>query len=296
MFRGSMVALVTPMSEDGLLDLSAFDRLVDFHVEQGTCALVVAGTTGESATLSMAEHAELVRRAVNRTRERVPVIAGTGSASTATTIALTRQAMAAGVDACLIVTPYYNKPVQEGLYRHYRAVAEAVAVPQILYNVPSRTGCDLLPETVVRLAEFPNIVGIKEATGSLERARQLRTLCSGRLDVYSGDDATARELMLDGGQGVISVTANVAPKLMAEMCASALAGDAAAAASADARLAGLHRALFTESNPIPAKWALHAMGLIGPALRLPLTPLADAKHDEVAQALLQAGIAVQYAA
>ena len=296
MFRGSMVALVTPMGDDGSLDLPAFDRLVEFHVEQGTCALVVAGTTGESATLSAAEQAELVRRAVNRARERVPVIAGTGTASTATTIAHTQQAMAAGVDACLIVTPYYNKPSQEGLYRHYRAVAETVAVPQILYNVPSRTGCDLLPETVARLAEFPNIVGIKEATGSLERARQLRTLCSGRLDVYSGDDATARELMLDGGQGVISVTANVAPKLMAEMCASALAGDAAAAASADARLAGLHRALFTESNPIPAKWALHAMGLIGPALRLPLTPLADAKHDEVAQALLQAGIAVQYAA
>ena len=291
-----MVALVTPMGDDGSLDLSAFDRLIEFHVEQHTCALVVAGTTGESATLSAAEQIELVRRAVSRARERIPIIAGTGSASTAATVALTRRAMEVGVDACLIVTPYYNKPTQEGLYQHYRAAAESVAVPQILYNVPSRTGCDLLPETVARLAELPNVIGIKDATGSLERARQLRTLCSGRLDVYSGDDATARELMLDGGHGVISVTANVAPALMAEMCASALAGDAAAAAAADARLAGLHRSLFAESNPIPAKWALHAMGLIGPALRLPLTPLAAEKHDEVAQALRQAGIAVQYAA
>ena len=296
MFRGSMVALVTPMGEDGSLDLRAFDRLVEFHVENGTNALVVAGTTGESPTLTLAEHAELVRRAVNRVRERVPVIAGSGTASTAATIALTRQAMEAGVDACLIVTPYYNKPTQEGLYQHYRTVAEQVAVPQILYNVPGRTGCDLLPETIARLAECPNVIGVKEATGSLERARQVRGLCGGRMDVYSGDDPTARELMLEGGHGVISVTANVAPALMAEMCAAALAGDAPAAAAADAKLAGLHAALFVESNPIPAKWALNAMGLIGPGLRLPLTPLAPAKRDAVAKALRQAGIAVQYAA
>ncbi|MEX0899120.1 MAG: 4-hydroxy-tetrahydrodipicolinate synthase [Gammaproteobacteria bacterium] len=296
MFRGSMVALVTPMGENGSLDLRAFDRLVEFHVENGTNAIVVAGTTGESPTLSPAEHAELVRRAVNRVRERIPVIAGSGTASTAATLALTRQAMEAGVDACLIVTPYYNKPTQEGLFQHYRAVAEQVPVPQILYNVPGRTGCDLLPETIARLAACPNIIGVKEATGSLERARQVRSLCEGRLDVYSGDDPTAREMMLEGGHGVISVTANVAPALMAEMCAAALAGDASAAAGADAKLAGLHEALFVESNPIPAKWALHAMGLIGPGLRLPLTPLAAAKREAVAQALRQAGIAVQYAA
>ena len=295
MFQGSMVALVTPMGDDGSLDFKALERLVDFHVEHGTGALVIAGTTGESATLTMPEHAQLLRRAVARARERIPIIGGSGSASTAQAIALTRQAMEAGVDACLIVTPYYNKPTQDGLFRHYRAIAEAVPVPQILYNVPGRTACDLLPETAARLADFPNVIGIKEATGSLERARQLRTLCGTRLDVYSGDDATARELMLDGACGVISVTANVAPALMAEMCGAAVAGEAAAAGSADAKLAALHKALFVESNPIPAKWALHAMGLIGPALRLPLTPLASEHHDAVAQALRDAGITVEYA-
>lgn len=296
MFRGSMVALVTPMGDDGSLDLKALDRLVEFHVENGTGALVVAGTTGESATLASAEHAQLLRRAVASAKERIPVIGGSGTASTATTIALTRQAMEAGVDACLIVTPYYNRPTQEGLYRHHLAVAEAVPVPQILYNVPSRTACDLSPETAARLAELPNVIGIKEATGSLERARRIRALCGDRLDVYSGDDATARELMLDGACGVISVTANVAPALMAEMCRTAIGGDAAAAAAADAKLAALHKALFVEPNPIPVKWALQAMGLIGPGIRLPLTPLADGCRAEVARALGDAGIAVQYAA
>lgn len=293
MFRGSMVALVTPMDEAGALDLAAFDRLIDFHIEQGTDALVVAGTTGESATLTAVEQGQVVRRAVSRARERIPVIAGSGAASTANTIALTRQAMEAGADACLIVTPYYNKPTQEGLYRHYRAVADAVAIPQVLYNVPSRTSCDMMPETVARLAELPNVIGIKEATGSLERAHRIRALAGDKLDLYSGDDATARELMLDGAQGVISVTANVAPALMKEMCAAALACDTAAAATADARLAGLHKGLFVESNPIPVKWALHAMGLIGPTLRLPLTDLDPAHHDAVADALAQAGIALQ---
>ena len=293
MFHGSMVALVTPMGADGSLDFDALDRVIEFHIEQGTDALVIAGTTGESATLTMAEHAQLLRRAVQRVRERIPVIGGSGSASTAHTIALTRQAMEAGVDACLIVTPYYNKPTQEGLYQHYRAVAEAVPVPQILYNVPGRTACDLLPETVARLADYPNIVGIKEATGSLERGRQIGMQCDTRLDLYSGDDPTARELMLDGACGVISVTANVAPALMAEMCRAAIANDAPAAAAADAKLAALHKALFVESNPIPAKWALHAMGLIGPGLRLPLTPLAREHAETVAQALRDAGIALQ---
>ncbi|MCA1799152.1 MAG: 4-hydroxy-tetrahydrodipicolinate synthase [Xanthomonadaceae bacterium] len=293
MFRGSMVALVTPMSEDGSVDFDAVERLVEFHADNGTDALVVAGTTGESATLTELEYIELVRRVVACTRERMPVIAGSGTAATSRTIALTRHAMEAGADACLLVTPYYNKPGQEGLYRHYRAVADAVPIPQILYNVPGRTACDLLPETVARLAELPNVIGIKEATGSIERARQVRELVGDRLDLYSGDDPTARELMLDGAHGVISVTANVAPKLMQEMCAAALAGDAAAAAAVDARLAALHKGMFVESNPIPAKWALHAMGLIGPTLRLPLTELESGNRATVADALAQAGIQLQ---
>lgn len=293
MFRGSMVALVTPMSDDGLVDFDAVERLVEFHAGDGTDALVVAGTTGESATLTEQEYIELVHRVVTCARERMPVIAGSGAAATSRTITLTRHAMEAGADACLLVTPYYNKPGQEGLYRHYRAVAEAVPIPQILYNVPGRTACDLLPETVARLAELPNIIGIKEATGSSERARQVRELVGDRLDLYSGDDPTARELMLDGAHGVISVTANVAPALMREMCAAALAGDAAAAAAVDARLAALHKALFVESNPIPAKWALHAMGLIGPTLRLPLTELESGNRATVADALAQAGIQLQ---
>lgn len=296
MFRGSMVALVTPMGDDGALDFDALEYLVEFHAEHRTDALVVAGTTGESATLSEQEYTQLVHRVVACARTRMPVIAGSGTASTARTVALTRRAMEAGADACLIVTPYYNKPGQEGLYRHYRAVADAVPIPQILYNVPGRTACDLLPETVARLAELPNIVGIKEATGSLERARQVRDLVGDRLDLYSGDDATARELMLDGAHGVISVTANVAPALMHDLCVAAMAGDAAAAAALDARLAALHKALFVESNPIPAKWALYAMGLIGPALRLPLTELEAGNRVAVADALAQAGIQMQLGA
>lgn len=292
MFRGSMVALVTPMSDDGSLDFEAVERLVEFHAGNGTDALVVAGTTGESATLSEQEYLQLVHRVVTCARERMPVIAGSGTAATARTVALTRGAMEAGADACLIVTPYYNKPGQEGLYRHYRTVAESVPIPQILYNVPGRTACDLLPETIARLAELPNVVGVKEATGSVERARQVRQLVGDRLDLYSGDDPTARELMLDGAHGVISVTANVAPTLMHEMCAAALAGDATAAAAVDARLAALHKALFVESNPIPAKWALYAMGLIGPTLRLPLTELDSGNRAAVADALAQAGIPV----
>lgn len=285
MFHGSMVALVTPMRGDGALDYTALQGLVEFHIDNGTDALVVVGTTGESATLDQREHCEVIRRAVQQSRGRVPVIAGTGSNATAEAISLTRCAMQAGADACLLVTPYYNKPTQEGLYLHYEAVAEAVPIPQVLYNVPGRTACDLLPETVERLARIPNIVGIKEATGNLERAADIQRRCGDRMDVYSGDDATAMELILQGARGVISVTANVAPRLMHEMCEGALAGDRQRAEAANRLLEPLHKALFAEANPIPVKWALYEMGLIPPGIRLPLTPLSEHHHATVRQAL-----------
>jgi 4-hydroxy-tetrahydrodipicolinate synthase len=290
MFHGSMVALVTPMHADGSLDYEALDGLVDFHVENGTDAIVAVGTTGESATLDEEEHCGVVRRVVERAAGRIPVIAGTGSNSTREAIDLTRCAMAAGADACLLVTPYYNKPSQEGLYRHYRAVAEAVPTPQILYNVPGRTACDMLPETVARLAEIPNIVGIKEATGSLERARDIMDRCGDKLDVYSGDDATAMELILAGAKGDISVTANVAPKAMHDMCAAALAGNRAEAEGINAHLMPLHKNLFLEANPIPVKWALLEMGLIGEGIRLPLTSLAEHHHAALREAMQAAGV------
>jgi len=290
MFHGSIVALVTPMREDGSLDYASMQRLVDFHVENGTSAIVAVGTTGESATLDEHEHCEVMRRVVQMARGRVPVIGGTGANSTREAIDLTRCAMEGGADACLLVTPYYNKPTQEGLYLHHKAVAEAVPIPQILYNVPGRTACDLLPETAARLAQIPNIIGLKEATGDLGRLRRLRELCGDALDLYSGDDATAMEFILGGGRGVISVTANVAPRAMRDMCAAAQRGDRAGAAAADARLAALHRDLFVESNPIPVKWALHQMGLIPPGIRLPLTPLSPACCVTVRRALQQAGI------
>ncbi len=290
MFHGSMVALVTPMREDGALDLDALERLVEFHVEQGTDAIVSVGTTGESATLDEAEHCEVIRRTVEFARGRIPVIGGTGSNSTAEAIRLTRCAMEAGADACLLVTPYYNKPTQEGMYLHFKAVAEAVPVPQILYNVPGRTAVDLLPETVARLAEISNIVGLKEATGSLDRLEELKALCGDRIDFYSGDDATACEFMLRGGKGVISVTANVAPRLMHEMSRAAVAGDRETAEAFDARLAALHRDLFVESNPIPVKWAVETMRLIGPGIRLPLTPLSEGFRPKVREAMRLAGV------
>lgn len=290
MFRGSMVALVTPMQEDGSLDWPALGRLIDFHVENGTDALVVVGTTGEASTLSMEEHCEVIRFSVKHTRGRIPVIAGTGANATSEAIELTRCAEQAGADACLLVTPYYNKPTQEGLYRHFRAVAEAVPIPQILYNVPGRTAVDLLPETVERLAPIANIVGIKEATGNIERVREIVRRCGERLDVYSGDDATALEAILAGAKGDISVTANVAPKLMHEMCQAALAGDVERARALNDRLAELHKVLFVESNPIPVKWALKEMGLIGGGIRLPLTPLSDKYHATVRSALKRAGV------
>jgi 4-hydroxy-tetrahydrodipicolinate synthase len=289
MFHGSMVALVTPMREDGAIDEDSLEALIEFHVAEGSDAIVAVGTTGESATLDEKEHCALLRRIVALVRGRVPVIAGTGANSTREAIDLTRCGMEAGADACLLVTPYYNKPTQEGLYQHYRAVAEAVAVPQILYNVPGRTACDLLPETVARLAPVSNIIGIKDATGNLERGRQLLELCGDRLDLYSGDDATAMELVLLGAKGDISVTANVAPRAMHDMCAAALAGDRARAEQIDERLRPLHRDLFIESSPIPVKWALHEMGMIPPGLRLPLTPLSPQYHDKVRDALRHAG-------
>ena len=290
MFQGSMVALVTPMNEDGSLDVPTLRRLIDFHVENGTDALVIVGSTGESATLDMGEHCEVIRLAVEHCRGRIPVIAGTGSNSTTEAIELTRCAERARADACLLVTPYYNKPTQEGLYRHHKAIAEAVPIPQILYNVPGRTACDMLPETVERLADIPNIVGIKEATGNLERARDIVRRCGDRLDVYSGDDATALDCILSGGKGDISVTANVAPRLMHEMCKLALAGQEQQARAVNSRLTALHKDLFVEANPIPVKWALTEMGLIKGGIRLPLTPLSSKYHATVRQAMDAAGI------
>ncbi len=289
MFHGSMVALVTPMNDDGSLDVPALQRLIDFHVENGTDAIVAVGTTGESPTLDMDEHCKVIRLTVEHCRGRIPVIAGTGANATTEAIELTRYAAKAGVDACLLVTPYYNKPTQEGLYRHHKAIAEAVPIPQILYNVPGRTACDMLPETVERLAAIPNIVGIKEATGNLDRTSEILRRCGDKFEVYSGDDATALDSILLGAKGDISVTANVAPQLMHEMCVLALAGKEQEARAINARLIPLHRDLFIEANPIPVKWALNTMCLIKGGIRLPLTPLSEKYHDTVRQAMRAAG-------
>jgi 4-hydroxy-tetrahydrodipicolinate synthase len=289
MFRGSMVALITPMHEDGSLDVGGLRRLVDFHAGQGTDGIVAVGTTGESATLDHEEHCEVIRLVVEAAAGRLPVIAGTGANATSEAIDLTRCAKESGADACLLVTPYYNKPTQEGLYRHHKAVAEAVNIPQILYNVPGRTACDMVPETAARLSLLDNIVGIKEASGDLERVERLRRLCGEGFDIYSGDDATARELMLRGGHGVISVTANVAPRLMHEMAMAALDGDRDGSAQIDARLSALHSRLFIESNPIPVKWAMTEMGLAPAGIRLPLTWLSETRQQAVREAMQQAG-------
>jgi 4-hydroxy-tetrahydrodipicolinate synthase len=292
--RGSLVAVVTPMgpgvAPDTALDWDALARLVEFHIENGTDGIVAVGTTGESATLSEAEHLEVVRRVVQLVRGRVPVIAGTGANSTTEAISLTRGAKAAGADACLLVTPYYNKPTQEGLVRHFTHVAGAVAIPQILYNVPGRTACDMLPATIARLSRVANIIGVKEASGDLSRVAVMRRECGPDFLLVSGDDATAREFMLQGGDGVISVTANVAPRAMHDLCARALAGDAAGAAAIDARIGALHKTLFLESNPIPSKWALHRMGLIEAGIRLPLTWLSDGCQAELEASLRTAGV------
>lgn len=290
MFHGSMVALVTPMHEGGELDRESLARLIEFHIENQTDALVAVGTTGESATLDEKEHCDLIREVVDMTRGRIPVIAGTGANATSEAIRLTRCAMEAGADACLLVTPYYNKPTQEGLYRHHRLIAETVPIPQILYNVPGRTACDMLPETVERLSHVPNIIGIKEATGDLARLQRIKDLCGDRMELYSGDDATGMEFMLNGGHGVISVTSNVAPRSMHDMCVAALQGDRALAESINQKLELLHKNLFLEANPIPVKWALHEMGLIPAGIRLPLTPLSEKYYEPVRAALKQAGV------
>ena len=290
MFHGSMVVLVTPMQADGSIDLDSLEQLVEFHIENKTDAIVAVGTTGESATLDDKEHCDTIAFVVKQAAGRIPVIAGTGSNSTREALHLTRCAMDAGADACLLVTPYYNKPSQEGLYQHYKTIAEAVAVPQILYNVPGRTVCDLLPETVARLADIPNIVGIKEATGNLDRAAKILELCGDKMDVYSGDDATAMELILAGAKGDISVTANVAPKDMHDMCAAALQGDRARAEEINQRLMPLHKNLFVEANPIPVKWALVQMNKIPSGIRLPLTPLNESFHDTVREAMKAANV------
>lgn len=289
MIKGSMVALVTPMRADGSVDEQALAKLVDWHVEQGTSAIVSMGTTGESATLDAREHCAVIRKTVELAGDRILVVAGTGANSTTEAIELTSCAKAAGAAACLLVTPYYNKPTQEGLYLHYKAVAEAVDIPQILYNVPGRTACDMLPETVGRLSTIDNIVGVKEATGDLQRVTSIRQLTGDDFALYSGDDATGCEFMLMGGQGVISVTANVCPNAMGRLCKAALSGDRAAAEAIDADLRSLHRDLFTESSPIPVKWALVEMGMIQPGIRLPLTWLSESHRDAVRDAMRRAG-------
>lgn len=274
MIRGSMVALATPMHPNGDLDWEALDRVVDIHLENGTDSIVAVGTSGESATLDYDEHLEVVERVVKRVAGRIPVIAGTGANSTREAIEMTRGAKEAGADACLLVTPYYNKPTQEGLVLHYTAVAEAVDIPQILYNVPGRTACDMQPETVVRLSAVKNIVGIKEATGDIDRARFLVENTPDDFAIYSGDDGTAIELILAGGQGNISVTANIAPAQMSELCRLGLEGKADEARALQTKLMPLHSAMFTESNPIPVKWAMHELGWCDTGIRLPLTPLS----------------------
>ncbi|MFA7351704.1 MAG: 4-hydroxy-tetrahydrodipicolinate synthase [Methylotenera sp.] len=290
MMQGSLVAIVTPMFEDGSLDIPSLNALIDFHIDQGTDAIVIVGTTGESPTVDFDEHCLLIKTAVSQVNRRVPVIAGTGANSTKEAINLTQKAKDLGADACLLVAPYYNKPTQEGLYQHFKAVADAVNIPQILYNVPGRTGCDVSNDTVLRLAAHPNIVGIKDATGGIERGTDLLLRAPQDFAVYGGDDATAMALMLLGGKGVISVTANVAPKLMHEMCVSAIAGDVMAARAINAKLFALHQKLFVEANPIPVKWVLAEMGLIKTGIRLPMMKLSAQYHEVLRNACVSAGI------
>ncbi len=286
MFHRSLVALVTPMQENGAIDYASLQTLVEWHISNQTDGLVILGTTGESATIQAWERRKIIERVINQVHNRIPVIVGTGSNSTVQTIAQTQEAMELGADAALIVTPYYNKPTQEGLFQHFSAVAEKVPLPQILYNVPSRTGCDLLPETVLRLSKHANIVGIKEATGDLSRVAKLS---EAKIDLISGDDASASAFILAGGCGVISVAANVAPKLMHYLCLAALKKDTNEVDAIDRRLNGLYKSLFCEANPIPVKWALYEMGLIKAGIRLPLTELSHKYHSQVRTALQQAG-------
>ncbi|OTG84581.1 4-hydroxy-tetrahydrodipicolinate synthase [Acinetobacter sp. ANC 5054] len=289
--QGSIVAIVTPMFEDGSVDWKSLEKLVEWHIKQGTNSIVAVGTTGEASTLSMAEHTQVIKEIIRVANKRIPIIAGTGANSTHEAIELTKEAKELGADAALLVTPYYNKPTQEGLYQHYKAIAEAVDLPQILYNVPGRTGVDMDNDTVIRLANIPQIVGIKDATGDVPRGQALIEGLKGKdMVVYSGDDATAYQLMGLGAKGNISVTANVAPKEMSDMCATALSGDATKAEQQNAAVANLHQILFCESNPIPVKWALHEMKLIETGIRLPLTPLAEQYRTPLREALITAGV------
>jgi 4-hydroxy-tetrahydrodipicolinate synthase len=293
MFSGSMVAIVTPMTADGGLDLPAWDRLLDFHMREGTDGIVVGGTTGESPALTLDEIEELTRRAVTRCRDKIKVIVGAGTHATSSTVARTRALSRLGVDGVMLVTPYYNKPPQEGLFRHFMAAADASAVPVILYNVPSRTAVELLPATVARLARHPSIVAVKEATGSSSRAREMLSACPAEFTLLSGDDATAIEVLALGARGVISVTANVAPRRMHEACEAALRGDLVKARAIDATLQPLHKDLFVEASPIPVKWAVARMGLIGNAIRLPLVEMSAVHHDTVLRAMRAAGIILE---
>jgi len=285
MFQGSIVALVTPMHEDGSLDEASLRKLIEFHINEGTDALVAMGTTGESATLNEKEHCHVIRQVVDMVAGRVPVIAGTGANSTSEAIDLTRCAAEAGADACLLVTPYYNKPTQEGLVLHYKAIAEAVDIPQILYNVPGRTACNMLPETVAQLKDVSNIVGVKDATGDMAVGKALIDLSDDNFAVYSGDDATACQLILMGAKGSITVTGNVAPAKNHQMCEKALSGNADGAKAIDDLLQPLHRDLFIESSPIPVKWAVCELGLIEKGIRLPMTWLSQQYESTVQQAM-----------
>ncbi len=290
MLKGSLVALVTPMKADGSVDKESLHALIDWHLKSNTAGLVVVGTTGEASTLTEEEQFDIIATAVKQVEKRIPIIAGTGTNSTQHTLELTRNAKKAGADGVLIVTPYYNKPTQTGLYEHYKTIAEKVSIPIILYNVPSRTACDLLPETIERLAKIPNIIGIKEATGNVDRAIEILHRCGKQFAIYSGDDATALALMLAGAHGVISVTANVAPKQMHDLCEAALSGDKELAEKINQTLIPLHQKLFLESNPIPTKWVLNQMGLIPPGIRLPLSPLDPKFHADLKQAMLASGV------
>lgn len=290
MITGSIVAIVTPLTDTGELDLPAMTRLVEWHLEQGTDAIVAVGTTGESATLKVSEDYKVIEHVVAVVGGSIPVIAGTGANSTREAIELTTAAHNAGADACLLVTPYYNKPNQKGLYEHFKLIAESVEIPQILYNVPGRTACDMLPETIQKLSLLDNIVGVKEATGDLARGKEVISLCSEDFAVYSGDDAIAMEFILAGAKGNISVTANVAPRIMHEMCQLAMAGDADAARKLNDSVANLHINLFLESNPMPVKWALKEMGLIGPGIRLPLVEFDPSYHETLRASLKEAAV------
>ncbi|HKO88953.1 MAG TPA: 4-hydroxy-tetrahydrodipicolinate synthase [Burkholderiales bacterium] len=292
MIKGSLVAIVTPMFEDGGLDFARFKALIDWHIGEGTDGIVVVGTSGESPTVNFDEHKELIRLAVEHAKGRIPIIAGTGANSTAEAIELTQSAKKAGADACLSVAPYYNKPTQEGLYRHYRAIAEAVDIPNILYNVPGRTVADIANETVLRLAQISNIVGLKDATGNIERGSDLLRRAPSDFAIYSGDDASGLALMLLGCHGVISVTNNVAPRMMHELCMAAFAGDLKRARELNNKMLLLHQRLFVEANPIPVKWAVSQMGLIEGGIRLPLTPLSAAHHESVREAMREAGVQI----